>query len=83
MNANVVRRLRTAALPDRAPSSVESVRKVPVTLTPIPWGKPDRKLGRAVCRHIAEFTPPTVIPYNPLTEQRVRRVLRSMHIVHD
>lgn len=68
---------------DPIPSVPAPVVGTPVQLTPIPWGKPDRKLARVVLQHIADFTPPTVIPYNPFAEQRVRRVLRSMHIVHD
>jgi hypothetical protein len=33
----------------------ESVRKVPVTLTPIPWGTRDKGLARVVCRHVADI----------------------------
>ena len=77
------RRLLSVPTPEVAAVPVSDVRRVPVQLTPIPWGKPDPVLARGVCQHIADFTPPIVIPYNPLSEQRVRRVLRSMHIVHD
>lgn len=68
------------AIPPGLPDKIVGT---PVQLTPIPWGKRDPKLARVVLQHIADFTPPTVIPYNPFTEQRTRRVLRSMHIVHD
>ncbi len=54
----------------------------PVQLSPIPWGKPDPALGRALCRHIAEFTPPVLIPCNPFTESKTRRALRSLHVFH-
>jgi hypothetical protein len=33
----------------------ESVRKVPVTLTPIPWETRDKALARVLCRHVADI----------------------------
>lgn len=54
----------------------------PVQLTPIPWGKPDRDLGRLVCRHVVDVTPPIVIPCNPFTEAKTLRTLRSHAIFH-
>lgn len=54
----------------------------PLKLRPIPWGERDTDLARGLCQHIAEATPPTVIPFNPLTDARVRRHLRSMRIYH-
>jgi hypothetical protein len=73
-------RRRHAAEP--AVSPLQSVRQVPVTLSPIPWGKPDPLLGRMLCRHIADVTPSVQIPCNPFTESKTRRSLRSLHVFH-
>lgn len=82
-----VRALHSHIPPVRNPCpeamQIEAVRKAPVSLTPIPWGKPDPVLGRAICAHIAEVTPPIVIPCNPITEAKTRRTLRSHAIAHD
>jgi hypothetical protein len=53
---NVVREMRLPAIPRREQQpTVESVRNVPVTLTPIPWGTRDKGLARAICRHVADI----------------------------
>lgn len=54
----------------------------PVQLVPVPWGKPDPELARAVCWHLVEATPPTLIPANPCTNAALRAFLRSHHIEH-
>ena len=53
-----------------------------VRLTPIPWGKRDQALARAVCDHIADAMPPVVIRFNPITHRRVCAFLRSYGIAH-
>lgn len=53
-----------------------------LVLTPIPWGKPDPKLAKSLCRLIVDATPAIVIPFNPLNHFRVRRALRSFGIHH-
>lgn len=58
------------------------IRAHPVRLSPIAWGTPDRDLARGICRHIVEATPPTVIAFNPRTDARMRRDLRSHGIPH-
>lgn len=57
-------------------------RGTPVQLAPIPWGTRDPILGRHLCQHIEDTTPPTVVPFNPLTSSRLRRTLRSLGIAH-
>jgi len=67
--------------PQRTRDTVaERIARKPVALVRIPWGKPDPALARAVCQHIVEATPPTVIPANPITGAKLRRVLRAYHI---
>lgn len=56
--------------------------KAPQRLAPIPWGRPDRALGRLVCRHMVDANPPTVIPFNPVTGKRLQALLRTLHIAH-
>ncbi len=60
----------------------EAVRSKPLQLTPIPWGKPDPLLGRGLCRHIVDVTPPVLIPFNPRTHAGLHRVLRSLRIFY-
>lgn len=47
-------------------------------LRPIAWGKPDPFLAKMVCQSIADAMPATVVPW--MRGQRLRRILRSMHI---
>lgn len=49
----------------------------PVELAPIPWGRPDARLARAVCEAMADAMPPIVIRWNPRNHDRIRRWLRS------
>lgn len=49
-------------------------------LQPIPWGQPDRLLGRAVCWNVLDATPPTVIPFDPRKHARMKRCLA--HFLH-
>jgi hypothetical protein len=58
----------------------QRVPRVPVQLRPVPFGQPDPALARGLCQHLADATPPTVIRFNPLTNGRLRRVLRSFGI---
>lgn len=51
-------------------------------LMPIPWGKRNEQLGKALCQQIVEATPPTVIHANTITHARLRRCLRSLGIHH-
>lgn len=55
------------------------VPKVPVVLTPIPWGKPDRALGFAVIQHMTEVTPGTVIPWT-IAAPKLRATLRTLKV---
>ncbi|ALN84924.1 hypothetical protein LC55x_1634 [Lysobacter capsici] len=52
-------------------------------LSPIQWGKRDPALGRGVCHHILEATPPRVIAFNPLNDASVRRELRMLGAASD
>lgn len=63
-------RAQKAPKPQRVPP-------VPVALSPIPWGKPDHALGRAVCQHFADAMPPTLIRWRPSRERHVVRLLLS------
>lgn len=54
----------------------------PVELKPIEWGSRDKALGRLICQHVEDATPPIEVRFNPLTHQRVRRVLRSIGVGH-
>lgn len=60
--------------------NVERIQRKPVVLQPIPWGKRDRNLAEAVCVHLAEATPPIVIPANPLKHARIRRCLHHLGV---
>jgi hypothetical protein len=53
-----------------------------VQLQPIPWGKPDPKLARIVLRNIVDTTPPTIVPFNPRIEARIRSDLRKARVDH-
>lgn len=53
-----------------------------VALKPVAWGQRDPALARGVCRNVLETTPATLIPFNPFTDARLRRFLRSMGIAH-
>jgi hypothetical protein len=63
--------------PFRNPPAPEAERIAPrrLQLKPIPWGQRDRDLGRAVCWHICDATPPTVIPFNPRKHAQMKRHL--------
>lgn len=82
MATSNVRRLNSHTPPFRNPAAPESVPAKRVQLSPIPWGKRDPELGRALCRHIVDATPPIVIPVNFLTDFRVRSWLRTHGIHH-
>lgn len=58
--------------------AVVRVPKVPVVLTPIPWGKPDRATGMAVIQNMVDTTPGTCVRWS-LRESKLRHVLRSHH----
>lgn len=51
----------------------------PIQLTPIPWGRKDRNLGFAVCAHVRDVTPPTVIPWS-IRDPKVQRTLHNAHV---
>ena len=74
--ANLLRPKLSLA-PEPAPQSMS---RHPVQLQPIAWGKPDKTLARALGQHVRQATPAIVIPFNPLTHAKVRRVLRSLGI---
>ena len=50
-------------------------------LQPIPWGKPDAKLGRVLCEHMVSANPPTVITWGT-HQSRVRKLMRHYRL-HD
>lgn len=68
------------AMLDAAEPRKPTISRTPVQLQPIPWGKPDKALARALGQHVRDSTPAIVIPFNPRTHARVRRVLRSLGI---
>lgn len=51
------------------------ISRTPVVLTPIAWGKCDSKLGRAVCQHVVDTTPPMSIPFVLGLSRRLRHFL--------
>ena len=53
-----------------------------VQLTPIPWGKPDRALARAVCQHLVDANPRIAVDFNPFHHRRLIAFLRSHGIAH-
>lgn len=68
-----------------ATTPVEHSAREPVRLQPIPWGKPDPVLARALCWQIRELMPETVIPFNPLTpltHRKLRTYLREHGFSH-
>lgn len=67
-------------LVEQQPTEAKPVPRYPVQLTPVPFGRPDRALGHALCQHIVDATPAIVIPFNPVTHRRVRAVLRQCGI---
>lgn len=69
------------APPQRNPAPV-AMSVAPLQLSPIPWGTPDLPLARSLCQNILDTTPPTVIPFDPRTHNRMRRDLRSHGIHH-
>jgi hypothetical protein len=70
LRANVLR-LR----PDKEPAPMTRIPRTPVVLTPIAWGKRDSKLGRAVCQHVVDTTPPMSIPFVLGLSRRLRHFL--------
>lgn len=87
MNARLAARLARSniASPERNPTP--ALRAVPATISRAPlvltngpeFGKPDRLLARMVCQNLAETTPPIQVAPNPLTNARIRRLLRMHH----
>lgn len=53
--------------------------RAPIQLRPIAWGQPDSALAAMVCQNLAETTPPIQVAPNPLTNARIRRLLRMHH----
>lgn len=80
MTVRPIRSIEVDALPPPRKPKPERIARKPVVLTRIPWGKPDAGLGAAVCQHIVDATPPTLITANPITGVKLRQVLRSFHI---
>lgn len=78
-------RLFVALLHDAQPKWPRVAHAHPLVLQPIAWGKPDRELARGICRHLAEATPPIVIPANPITHAALRAFLHTHSIAqtHD
>ena len=73
-------RLRTNVLrmkpPHRNPvPEIELIPRTPVVLTPIAWGKRDPNLGRAICQHVVEATPPISVPFVLGLSRRLRHFL--------
>ena len=52
----------------------------PVQLKPVPFGTRDHALAKGVCLLIREATPPTEIPFHPVKDRTLRRVLTSYHL---
>ncbi len=51
----------------------------PITLRPIVWGTKDRALGFAVCAHVRDATPPTVIACS-IHDHALRRTLQRVGV---
>lgn len=51
----------------------------PVRLAPVDWGRKDRTTGFAVCAHMRDVTPPTVIPWS-IHDEKVQRALQHAHV---
>lgn len=49
-------------------------------LTPIPWGKRDRALGKMVCQHMVDIGPVILIPFHPLKHSRLLQELGHLGI---
>jgi hypothetical protein len=67
---------------ERSPPPPARVKREPMRLEPIPWGKPDPALARGVCRHIRDAMPETVIAWNPITHRKLRTYLREHGFTH-
>lgn len=80
MNARLQSKLLRAVPP--APK-VERIPRQPVALTRIPWGKRDAALGRALCQHIVDATPPTCIPFFPGFAPKLRLFLAQHRVQPD
>ena len=70
--------------PERNPSPTlrpvpNTMSRAPIQLRPIAWGQPDSALAAMVCQNLAETTPPIQVAPNPLTNARIRRLLRMHH----
>lgn len=82
MNARVqqLRKASHVAPPFRNPSPTNAMRlpKVPVVLTPIPWGKSDRATAMAVIQNMAEVTPGTFVRWSH-RDEKLRSVLSTYH----
>lgn len=72
MNARLRANLYAAGI-----TSPEMVTRKPVSLTPIPWGKPDKELATGVLRSLAAMTPRHAIPFNTVLNRRLREFLHS------
>ena len=72
-----LKQVRKDLSPDK--KTVFLIPRKPVQLTPIPWGKPDKKLGFAVCAHLQEVTPGIEIPWSP-QDEKIRRILMNNKI---
>lgn len=66
--------------PEPEVAEVRSLRAPPMQLKPIAWGKPDKQLARVLFGHMGDANPPIEIPFNPLTDARVRQTLKSLGI---
>lgn len=64
--------------PDALLGKIQRVPRKPVALSPIPWGKPDPALARAVCQHLVDVMPPTVVAWRPSRETWTVRLLLSV-----
>lgn len=63
-------------------ADVERVQPKRLVLTPVPWGKRDTETAKVVCQHIVEANPATVIPFHPMKDATLRKILRSYRIHH-
>lgn len=86
MNARLAARLARpkshVTPPERNPSLYAvpaTMSRAPMQLKPIAWGTPDSTLARMVCENLVETTPPIEVAPNPLTNARIRRLLRMHH----
>lgn len=75
MTVRPIRTFEVDAPPVQRKPKPERVSRVPVVLTPIPWGKRDAALACAVCQHLIDAMPPTLIAWRPSRERHVIRLL--------